>query len=244
MRIIISLFLIQQICSLNLAAQAIGSGGGVSGGSGLSFDASSLGASIQEKEASAPKTIGTIYMDDNWNMGEIHLLNKQVVKGFPLKYDIKNNTVEVKVYSKIKVCPIGIITKFNWKGKDQFKTKEFVNCKGYEFKDGTPLIGFFETIYNPEQRHKLFAKTNLRVIKPDYNIALDIGDRDSKIVKKNQYYLIDDNTVFLIEKNKRKSLILFQEKAPLIKRFMKKNKLKFNEENDLIKVIEYYNSLE
>lgn len=236
-QIIVFVLFIQQIFPSSLIAQdslAANQAGQMPGGhSGLFL--------MNKKVAS--KTVGTTYLDDNWNQGHIQLVGGQVVENFPLKYDIKNNVIEVKSDSEIKVCPSNIVSNFYWRNKETSKIVQFVNCQDYKIRSGGPLVGFFEVVSDPNQLHKLFVKTNLVTIKPDYNVALSVGDRDTKIVKKEQYYLSNNDTVQLITKNKKKSLALFSVNEPLVTLFIKKNKLKFTKKEDLIRILAYYNTL-
>ena len=220
-------------------AQAIGGGGGAVATPDFNFLSGLI--EIDQKKVDSEME-GTFYIDDDWREGNVLLTNELLIEDYPLKYDMKYNMLEFKFGDEIKVCPDKRVAKFNWRDSDA-KLRYFVNCKNFEVNGNSRIRGFFEVVYNEEGAAKLFAKTNFKIQEPTYNVALDVGDRNSKIIKNDVYYLVVDGIAYLFTKNKNDNLNLFNNKSDDIKKFMKSEKLKFSKREDLIETVQYYNSL-
>ena len=90
---------------------------------------------------------------------------------------------------------------------------------------------------------KLLKRIFLSVKKPTYNQALDVGSKNSKILKEEEYYIAVDNSLTKLKSKKDIGEALPKYKAKT-EAFIKNNKVKFNTENDLIALIEYCNKAE
>ncbi|MEP5612972.1 MAG: hypothetical protein ABJP45_12025 [Cyclobacteriaceae bacterium] len=239
-KLVLGGFLLSLLCSNGLQAQAIGGGGG--GGApagGFNF----LGglATIQQKNSKSEME-GTFYLDDEWREGDVLLTNELLIEDYPLKFDLQYNMLEFKFGDDIKVCPAHRIAKFSWRGADT-QLRQFVNCKDFEFNDDVRLTGFFEVLYDQEGSAKLLAKTNYDIAEPTYNVALDVGEKNSRIVKSDEYYLVVEKVAVPFTKSKAGNLALFQENEGNLKKYLKSNKLKFSKKEDLIQIVKYYDSL-
>lgn len=102
--------------------------------------------------------------------------------------------------------------------------------------------GFFETVYMSDSI-SLYKEWHLEIIPPNYNAALDIGNRGRQINKKKKFTLIyggnyyDDFTL-----KKRQLKVIFPEQLNDISTYMKKHKISDNEEH-LIKLMSFVDSL-
>lgn len=115
---------------------------------------------------------------------------------------------------------------------------EFKKCKGYKLED-TELVGFFEVILNDEV--SFFAYPTIHVKEPDYIEGLDVGSRDYKIRKVEEYYLAFNNK--LVELKKEKNIRALKSDIPGLKEFFKTNKLSFKDRSDLISITKYLNTI-
>ena len=79
---------------------------------------------------SKPKeTKGSVYYSDSWRTGNIYLFSGEIIKNYPLKYDLKKQEIEIQVDDDIKVIAVGAVKKVEW-----FKSK--LN-KGHKIKIAT-----------------------------------------------------------------------------------------------------------
>ncbi|MCF6366493.1 MAG: hypothetical protein L3J35_09870 [Bacteroidales bacterium] len=189
---------------------------------------------IQTKKT---ETKGSFYYNDNWKPGEIYLITGEVIKDYPLKYDLRKNIIEIKVENIVKVLSVGRVKEIHW--IDDFGNKEILrNAMLYENYNGT---GLFSILL--EGNKSFLKKPYLKLIESNYVTALDVGEKSNQIVKRNYYFIAEGNKVIEIKKSKKQILKQFGDNADIIKEFAQKNKLSYKNDNDLIKIFSYYNSL-
>jgi hypothetical protein len=181
--------------------------------------------------------IGSIYYNDEWSTCTFTILeNNQTVDGYLARYniyfdelDIKTPTGEKAIDSKkIRNFTIGEITK-----------SKFINSSDYTLDDA-PLKGFLQVLVDGPV--PLFKRHTLIIKEPDYHPALNAGSHDSKIIKNSDLLYASDNKL-LKAKGKKKILASFGDKASQVENYLKENPASFTEEDGLIKIFTYYNSL-
>lgn len=84
----------------------------------------------------------------------------------------------------------------------------------------------------------LVKKTELVVRKPNYHPSHDIGSHNYEIKKKERIYLLEEG---ILKEVKRKPD--FGKWAKKVRTYSRQNKLRVGEEKDLIRMVEYYDSL-
>jgi len=174
------------------------------------------------------KVIGDTYLSTEWKRSVILLYDKnKLIEGFPARYDIKADELDVKGASGVKVLEGRKVKSFMWMDSSRTDPYYFVNAK--EFKvDGVPLIGFYEVLVDGNA--PLFKKMNITIKKADYNVTLAMGSRDDKILKNPAYYLADGNTAYEIPNSKKKFLQLLKSKADEVESYMESNGLSLKKE--------------
>jgi hypothetical protein len=187
------------------------------------------------------KVIGDTYLSTEWKRSVILLYDKnKLIEGFPARYDIKSDELDIKGAGGVKVLEGRKVKSFMWMDSSRAEPYYFINAK--EFKvDGVPLIGFYEVLVDGNT--PLFKKMSITVKKADYNVTLAIGSRDDKILKNPTYYLADGNTAYEIPGSKKKFLQLLKSKADEVESYMDSNGLSIKKEEELVVICKYYNSL-
>lgn len=187
-----------------------------------------------------PETEGSSYLNEEWVQGNIEIKQNTLIEDLPIRYDLGNQTLEIKYEGEVKICPLDRIQNFSYLniGGNQFKyfnTTE-VNNIGFDLPkgicrvlvdDNTTLIKY---IYSEK-------------IQGNYNLALAMGDPNDKIVVKETPYAIVNDKVYEVKGSFKRNQDIFSDKSSQVKSFIKKNKLKFKSEEDLTEIFEYYNSL-
>ncbi len=74
-------------------------------------------------------------------------------------------------------------------------------------------------------------------------VSLIEGDEASFMRAKDTYYIKIGTVVYKLPKKKKAFFNLFQEKNKLVKNYTKENNLSITSENDLLSIVNYYNSL-
>lgn len=187
------------------------------------------------------KVVGDTYLSTDWKTSVILLYeNNKLIEGFPVRYDIQSDDLEVKGRTEVKVLQGRKVKSFMWIDAARSEPYYFINARDFKV-DGVPLAGFFEVLVDGSS--PLFKKVNISVKKADYNVTLSVGSRDDKILKNPTYYVANGKSVSEIPGSKKKFLQLLKSKADQVGSYMDENGLSVKKEEELVAIFKYYNSL-
>jgi hypothetical protein len=183
--------------------------------------------------------IGDNYLDKKWNMANILLYQSEtLIEGYPVKYDVKEDRLEIKSKSGIKVLDSKKIRNLVWVDSLTTQPHYFVNGAEYRF-EGVKSLGLIEVIVDGEL--PLLKKAEFHVKQPNYNAALDVGSRDTKLYFKEIYLYAQGKDLIKI-KNKDDVLKAAGSYADEVESFIKVNKININKPQGLKNVFEFINS--
>lgn len=183
-----------------------------------------------------PETIESVYITDDWNTGTVLLKSGEAIPNFPIKYDLKNNVLEIKTESGIKIAGF---TKLKGFEVDRVMVKQtFFNAAELNIPD---LTGLVEELV--KDKVSLYSKPYLEVLPSNYNPALNVGSRNDTFIKKEKIFLVRDNAVTDVTKSGKKILGMFGERSKAVEQFVKENNLSYKNKEDLKKIVEKYNEL-
>lgn len=190
---------------------------------------------------SAPGTlVGDFYLDNKWNKGTIMLNETEtLIEGYPLKYDLKAQTVEILAKGGIKLLDTKKVKSIVWLDSLTQRPTFFVNAANYK-EDGTPLAGLLEVVADGAM--PLFCRSTLWIKKSTYVPAFDVGNKDEIINKKKTFYYRGENNELKKITGKKKLLPAFGTYAADVDAFIRKNDLGTNDRADLQRIFEYYNA--
>ena len=178
---------------------------------------------------------GNPYLDENFIEGVMVVDDTIRVRNFPLRYNLFKQNMEFISKDEIYY----IINPFRVNYLEFDKKKFLYIC--YADK-GDDFNGYFEVL--EEGKCDLYRRYTCRLEEGYYNKALSAGDRSYKYVKFEHYYMSKDNEPAVKIKAKKGSLFkIMTENKDEIDNYIKENKLKLSKEEDLIKLVNYYNSL-
>lgn len=200
------------------------------------------GQVINELPLPPPGTEGSFYLNDNWLIGEFTITNSdKLYKNFPLKYDLKNQLLEIQNNDQTKVCTLPVLKTFSYRNVNN-EVENYINTALIDDAGKVLPKSIAQVLY--EDKVILLAVPHLEVKDPTYVPAIDMGNRNKQILKKTDYYVVNNAKAYKITGSSfRKNEDAFTNKKSDVERFVKENKLKFNKEEDLVKIFEYYNSL-
>lgn len=188
----------------------------------------------------AHEIIGDTYWDKHWGKSSLLLYkNDELVEGYVIRYDIYKNEFEFLIQKDVRVLQGTRVKNIVWIDSISNQTRYMVNAKDY-LENDVPLIGFFEVLVEGEIT--LLKKIRLEILKPDFNPALNVGSKDTRIVKKQTFYYSTDNHLTKI-KSKKSLESISKENAKQMEVFIKKEGIKFTEERDLVKLFTFLESL-
>ncbi len=188
------------------------------------------------------KVIGDTYLDLHWKNSTILLYEKdKLIEGYPVRYDIYLDELEIKAKNGIKVLKGNKIKSFVWVDSLTQVPSYFMNGKEFKNEDNVSFTGFFQVVSDGSL--PLFKKTLIEVKKANYNVQFNVGSPDDKILKKQHFYVVKGDQAMEIPTSKKKLLPLFGDKSDEVEKFIKENALTTTKEDHLKLIFDYYNSL-
>lgn len=186
------------------------------------------------------RVLGDYYLDPKWNPSSILMYgSEKIIEGYPVKYDIEGNAIEVMVGKQIKLIKVNQIESLIWYDSITLVPRAFVNAKDYT-ENGFELSGLLEVLVDGDI--PLIKRTTIWIKRPDYVAAFDVGNKDTQINKREMFYYARSKELFEIKK-KKQLIALFGDKGDEVNRYIKVNQLNIKEQRGLANAFLYYNSL-
>jgi hypothetical protein len=157
------------------------------------------------------------------------------------RYNVKENYFEIKTETEVKVLPGKRVTNFNWVNNQSESDGEYVNTSQYSL-NGAMVNTFFKVAIKGQ--YDLLIGNRFKVIPGNYNTALNVGERNDKIVKEEVFYICTDNKLMEVNSNKNKftkDLKVFSGKD--MSSFIKSNKINPKDPEDLTLVTHRLNEI-
>lgn len=178
-------------------------------------------------------TIVHFFYSDDWRKGK--LINKNGITQEDelfIMYDVLNQELSIRMSGKVFTAPPNEIKGFVFMDEAR---EIFI----YETtKDGAPDNTYYELVEDGKYqllRHHTFYRQ-----KATYVAALDNGDKEAKIYKRAYLYFKGKDGFHKIPKKKKAATKLFESYASA-KKYLKKNKVNFKKQKDLIGLVRFMN---
>ncbi|MTI23196.1 hypothetical protein E1176_19355 [Fulvivirga sp. RKSG066] len=196
------------------------------------------GGVIDELPLPPPKTEGHVYLFEDWKQAEIILKSGQMLKNYQARIDLKHKLVEIQTKAEVKVCNFSLLAELSI--TDSNGNRQFINTDQLQSKGKLPT-GIVEVLLDKEV--EVLKHHYIEIKEPTYVPAVDMGSKNKKILKKAQIYALKDGVLFKVNGKLKKNQELFGNQYPLVETFASSNKLNFKDIDDLIKIVEYYLSM-
>lgn len=196
------------------------------------------GIPLPEKEVR-----GDSYLDVKWRSSTLLMYeSEKLLEGYPVRYNVLKDEMEIKTKSGTKVLAGKKIKSFVWIDSLFHTPQYFVNSREYKNERDMPMTGFCQVL--ADGKIPLLKHTEVVLRKANYSVQLDIGSRDDVILKKpGLLYATEGARTYPVPSTKKKLVQLLGDKQKEVERFISINSLSMKEEHHLIKIFEYYNSL-
>ena len=181
---------------------------------------------------------GDYFLQKDWQPGELYTKNrKKISDGFLFRYFVYTEEMHAIVNKKDT-----IILKSNLIDSICINKQKFIYLtyiKNTSFKNS-----FFEELTNGKFR--LLKKYRCMFIEGNEKTSsgYEEGKPDSYIIMKDYYYQEKNHPAISLPSKKSELIQIFTNQDNNIAKFIKSNKLKLRKEKDLIKLFNYYNTLE
>jgi hypothetical protein len=221
------LIILMWICiSYKSSGQIVASSAELTGNYGNFLNSVTFGKPIPPGEV-----IGTNYLNRDWQKGTINLLNNQVISNCDLKYDVLNKQVEVFDRKQNLVYIID--------------NKKIVNFTVTNYIKDINFIKYDNEYYEvlTEGTMSVWKKYYIYTKQPTYVVGLDAGSRDYKMFLKHDNYIKIGEKLIKVDKNLVWDRFINGEKLKKLEEKIKSEKLKAKNEESLIKIANFYNTL-
>lgn len=183
---------------------------------------------------------GTVYYEEQWQIGNILLDNQQKIENVPLRYDLRKNEIEALLKDTVRLMRNEKIREFEWLNMNTMQKERFINPDYHPKKLG--LAGFVRVW--AEGKISLLEKPLLSVKSSDYIPALNAGSRENVFVKQSKFFLFNSQEKLIpFKKNKKQLLGMMADQAREMEEFARQQRLSFNKTGDLAKILNKYNQI-
>jgi hypothetical protein len=198
-----------------------------------------LMGTIQTLPPAPPDVVGDDMLNQHFQKATFLLNDSSLLEGLPVKYYITRNEFDVKTKAGLRALKGDRVKSFVWIDSATKRPQVFINAREFKRPDGTQGVGFFQLI--TEGKVGLIKQTEVIFKEANYHVALNVGSRDHKLIKKTHYYYLINNTFSPLPKKKLESI--FPDHQTDVQRFIKINAIDAAREDHLQALFDYYNSL-
>jgi hypothetical protein len=183
--------------------------------------------------------VGSPYFYDKWAPGEARLSDGKTYKDLFLKYDEVSNTLMFKYDLKDSA----MVFQFQ---PLEFHLKYFDNNSEY----GPMFLNGFEGIDGGSNRtfYQVLSTGKVKLLKREVKTLESRSDFASnsnfkQINTKVYYYVAMDTKITRLKNDKKSLMAAFPGQEDRVKKFIAENDIDWTYDGDLIKLVEYYNTL-
>jgi hypothetical protein len=177
------------------------------------------------------------YLYEQWKQGEVFYNSSSSIKYDMLKYNIKKDVVEIYIKDRVEYLHPTQSSGFSLNDNSNY-SNVFVSAS-INNEQGSPKF-YMELLSNGKIK-LLLHRTIKKNILPG-NSAINLPPKEVVEVSKNYYVVFENNSSVKLKPNKKQVLLALNEKKAEVEEFVKKNQLKYNNTQHLIKIFNFYNS--
>ncbi len=187
-----------------------------------------------------------VFPSEVWHEGKAVLVNDDTLKGL-IKYDIPGNTVQVKMENE-QVLAYSAQKLFYFEIYDEgIKSYRHFYALPYKVGENYSVPHVFEVLY--EGKLTLLCRERVAQMERDRQIRgnslAGTMPNDSRLILTFDFYFLEkDGTINLYEPKKRRLLSIMDRKYNEVKKYIKRNNLRYDHIRDLVRITAYYNALE
>lgn len=185
---------------------------------------------------------GTPYLFNKWKRGNVYLNNNTLIKNVNIKYNIytddllylNSSSGDSLIIDRSKIYKFEIIDKLS---------DDIILIEEMQTKPGKPdKKTFVRVIY--DGKSKFILKYIKSFIRANYKGAYASGNKYDEYTDDQQYFIfIDENNPAKIKLNKKSFIKTLSAKEDKVKAFISMHNLTLKNENEVVELLEYYDSL-
>lgn len=191
---------------------------------------------------------GTEFLYDGWNRGELVINDSIFLNQKYLKYDAFRGVLLMRESMDTK--PIEVLdndlTGFSIIEHEEGLPHTYLKLSDKDFLEAHNNYGFYEVSFNIENKNNLIKKNFKVLYDPNKSSGTEtINNVPLSYKLKKKYYLKNANNLYVKTKLSKRSIIhILNKHSVKVNRYIKVQKIKCNNESDVVKLAAYYYSLE
>lgn len=210
--------------------------GSVQGQGSMSSTPKGMMSEVKKPEKAV---VGNTYWDENWVPGKVTFANGQILNDSPLRYDIQEDMIELKLDDKLMGIRGKNVKSFTAYNGNNQTYEVYVNASRYK-EDEVTKAGFFKVL--AEGDWALLEQMEVVFVKPNYNPVLGVGNEEPKYLKKIKLFIARGSNVFEVPNSKSKFLKEVNYPNEDLASFMKENDLSVKDTKDVKSIVEFLNT--
>lgn len=147
-------------------------------------------------------TKGSPYLNDNWKSGSIVLYDDKLIDNIPLKFNLDEQSLAVQIDDKLYVLPNSTFSKFtisDISDHGSLIVRPFVRL----VDNSTKTSHYYEVVVSNDGV-SLVIDHKIKLIKSNYNKAIDVGSYRDSFVKNSVYGFLVDEKFTPLKGNRKK----------------------------------------
>lgn len=144
--------------------------------------------------------VGDPYVDKHWAVTSVQLIGEsKLIEGYLTRFDISSNELEFKVAGGVKVLPGKQIDNIVWVDSISSIPRYLINGKNFKMNDAA-VDGFLEVLVDGAV--PLYRKYYVEILKPNFSPALNVGSKDTKVLRKYLLVFAKEGSLYQIKSKK------------------------------------------
>lgn len=191
------------------------------------------GSTLRVMSTADQNMVGSPYLVDTWSKGNVKFVNSKPTENVELKFDLLENVLVIKGNDGIENVFTEKISEFtlNVLGEERLFKSGFIDSKN------NLITAYLEVLYNGKT--KFLSKDGKMIIESkEYNT----NTITKKIENTTEYFFSKPNNSVSLIKLSKKTIFAYLGSLDLAT-YVRDNKLNLKKREDIIKLLEYYDSL-
>ncbi|HMP99452.1 MAG TPA: hypothetical protein PKC24_06690 [Cyclobacteriaceae bacterium] len=208
----------------------------------LNYNFSPMQTSVLGMPMRSAELVGDSYLYPDWRPAVIMMYDDdKTLNNYLVRYDLNSDEFEFNFGKEIRVLKGNRVKSFALVDSISMYTTYFMNGKDFVNKNDVPFDGFLQVL--SDGTLPLLKRYEVFIRQPDFNMALNVGSIDYKVIKKEHRYYMKEGKLHNLPKGKSAILNLMSDEKESVNKFVKVNQLKFTEDHHLALLFDHYNNL-
>lgn len=182
-----------------------------------------------------PSVKGSTYLEETWRNADIVLKDGYVIKDLPVRIEIEQPNVEVKYNGEVKYLDLKRVDFINYAGNEDNAGLVIKQAEGFTFNE-EPLKGL--VVIHKGQHYIAVKHFYIEFLQANYNVAMDVGSRDHRKVKREKLYIAQGNQLVLVKGNEKKTVSKLGGDKDKAISIIKEHHLNLTQEKDLYRFVD------